>query len=331
MVRTTPSRPVDVTAHFAEIAPLARTAVRLHPRRGTPTVADSSVGGPLLWPADEPWPSCPDHTGPWQLGFTPDDVRLRRRILAEARGRPRAPGADLLTAAEREVIDRIGREGTRIAQDGPVPMLPVAQLYAVDIPALPRPDGADLLQVLWCAFDHDEDYLPRTVLRWRATAEVTEPLGVAPQPAVIGSKYYLPEPCVLHPETVTEYPAPHELPEELQQRIYAWEDGQAFAYQYDLGVAPGWKVGGHAPWSFSDPWPMECAECGADVRPLLTMEGSEWDGGSESWRPVEDHDVPHTPYPNPADPTMIEIGRGYNLQIYTCTSSYAHRHLQNMQ
>ncbi|MEU0600681.1 hypothetical protein ABZ484_20955 [Streptomyces sp. NPDC006393] len=51
---TTPPRPVDVTALFPELAPLARTATRLHPRPGSPTVHDSSVGGPLLWPADEP-------------------------------------------------------------------------------------------------------------------------------------------------------------------------------------------------------------------------------------------------------------------------------------
>jgi transposase len=51
-------RPVDVTALFPQLAPLARTATRLHPRPGLPTVHDSSVGGPLLWPADEPWPYC---------------------------------------------------------------------------------------------------------------------------------------------------------------------------------------------------------------------------------------------------------------------------------
>ncbi|MEW2267655.1 hypothetical protein AB0913_34660, partial [Streptomyces sp. NPDC047868] len=55
-IRTTPPRPVDVTALFPQLAPLARTTTRLHPRPGSPTVRDSSVGGPLLWPADEPWP-----------------------------------------------------------------------------------------------------------------------------------------------------------------------------------------------------------------------------------------------------------------------------------
>ncbi|MFF6946562.1 hypothetical protein ACFZAS_41355, partial [Streptomyces lavendulae] len=44
-VRTTPPRPLDVTAVFPRLAPLARTATRLHPRPGAPSVHDSSVGG----------------------------------------------------------------------------------------------------------------------------------------------------------------------------------------------------------------------------------------------------------------------------------------------
>jgi hypothetical protein len=330
MARTTPRRPVDVTAHFPELAPLARTTVRLHPRPGTPTAADSSIGGPLLWPAREPWPTCSNHAGPEDFWITLDDALLRRRILTEAWNRPRDPGADLLTAAERAVIDRIN--ATQVAPDGPVPMLAVAQLYAADIPDLPRPDGGDLLQVLWCPFNHDEDYLPRTVLRWRAAADVGDPLGAALRPAVIGSDDYLPEPCVLHPETVTEYPAPHELPRDLAARIEAWEHDHGLIYQYDLGVAPGCKVGGYAPWSFSDPFPMRCGACGAGVRPLLTIEGCEWDSGSASWRPVEDAGLDdRRGFRDPACPTMLNIGRGYSMQLYSCAASYAHLHLQNMQ
>ena len=58
VTRTTPPRPVDVTAVVPQLAPLARPAIRLHPRPGSPTPRDSFVGGPLLWPADEPWPRC---------------------------------------------------------------------------------------------------------------------------------------------------------------------------------------------------------------------------------------------------------------------------------
>ncbi|MFI8190808.1 hypothetical protein ACIF8T_18670 [Streptomyces sp. NPDC085946] len=344
MTRTTPPRPLDVTALFPEVAALARTAVRLHPRAGAPTAADSSVGGPLLWPADEPWPTCPEHTGPSHHGLAPADIRLRRRILAQAHTRPRADGDDLLTPEERALVDRAS-ERRRIPQDGPVPMVPVAQLHASDVPGLPCPDGTDVLQVLWCPFDHAQDHLPRTVLRWRAAADVVGPPADPPRPAVVGNAGYLPEPCVVHPEPVTEYPAPHELPEELADRIDAWEEAHEercdedgtddeddlVYYQYDLSVAPGTKVGGHAPWSFSDPCPLSCPECGADVTPLLTLDGTEWDGGSGSWRPLEDADYDGLHVMGPACDTHLAIGRGYCLQLYVCTASYAHPHLQNMQ
>lgn len=77
MARTTPPRSVDVAAHLPELAPLARTAVRLHPRPGDPTPADSSIGGPLWWPAAEPWPTRDEHDGPTIEGASvPDGGRV---------------------------------------------------------------------------------------------------------------------------------------------------------------------------------------------------------------------------------------------------------------
>ncbi|MFG2976805.1 DUF1963 domain-containing protein [Streptomyces sp. NPDC048331] len=63
MTRRTPPRPVDVEQLFPEVAPLRRQAVRLHPRAGTPSREESSVGGPLLWPERDAWPLCPEHLG----------------------------------------------------------------------------------------------------------------------------------------------------------------------------------------------------------------------------------------------------------------------------
>lgn len=57
----TPGRQVAVEELFPELVPYRRDAVRLHPRQGAPGVRDSSVGGPLLWPAGETWPVCPEH------------------------------------------------------------------------------------------------------------------------------------------------------------------------------------------------------------------------------------------------------------------------------
>ncbi|GHA06149.1 hypothetical protein GCM10010329_30840 [Streptomyces spiroverticillatus] len=41
-----------------ELAPHARAATLFHPERAEPDHRSSSIGGPLLWPADEPWPTC---------------------------------------------------------------------------------------------------------------------------------------------------------------------------------------------------------------------------------------------------------------------------------
>lgn len=55
---TTMSSPVDVRSHLPLIAETAVETVRLHPRPGMPDARSSSLGGPLLWPADEAWPTC---------------------------------------------------------------------------------------------------------------------------------------------------------------------------------------------------------------------------------------------------------------------------------
>ncbi|MBC2869981.1 hypothetical protein H1R13_35030, partial [Streptomyces mexicanus] len=240
---TTPPRPVDVTALFLHLAPLARTATRLHPRPGSPTVHDSSVGGPLLWPADEPWPHCDeDHVwDEWNPALSPQDIRRSRLGGAPGEGRPRP--------------------------EGPIPLLPVAQLYARDVPLPGSPPDADLLQVLWCPFDHPTH--PRTALFWRAAAKVTDVLADPPEPTAIQLPSYLPEPCVLSPEQVTEYPHPMELSEDLQRQLAdvsvwetagpAWNPAYAIAphefYRNQLAYAPGWKVGGWSSWGLTDPQP----------------------------------------------------------------------------
>ncbi|WNV87897.1 hypothetical protein [Umezawaea sp. Da 62-37] len=50
--------PTDRGRRIPGVEALARTAIRLHPRPAAPTVRDSHLGGPLFWPAGEPWPHC---------------------------------------------------------------------------------------------------------------------------------------------------------------------------------------------------------------------------------------------------------------------------------
>ncbi|GAB2900263.1 hypothetical protein [Streptomyces mayteni] len=333
---TTPPRPVNVTEVVPELAAWARSTTRLHPRPGNPGVHESSVGGPLLWPAHEPWPVCSEAHLERSL-TTLDDVRELRRILAEAWARPREPRVNLLTPEEKEQVDRIhaGLPGECLPPE-PVPLLPVAQLRAADVPDLPCPPGKDLLQVLWCPFMHGDDCLPGVRLRWRRAAEVVTPLVEVPEPDVIGMGDFVPEPCVLRPERATEYAAADVLPGELAARVHAeWPPDAEVSYQGALSVAPGWKVGGWpAPWTFCElDAPLTCERCGTLVEPLLTVGGTEWDGGSGSWRPLEclagaDREAP---YPERNEPTMVDIGRSYTMQIYRCPADADHPPVSAMQ
>ena len=223
--RTTPPRPIDVEARFPELAAYRRDAVRLHPRRGKPGAQDSSVGGPMLWPSDEPWPQCEDE----HLG---------------------------------------------------TPYVPVLQLF---LPELPFPTGTDVLQVLWCPFDHEDGYVPAVRIFWRDSAGL-EPAAMPPTPDA--NDDYLPDPCVLHPESVVDYPS-WDLPVR-DQRFEQLEAETGWSYHYHLSVAPGLKVGGYPTWTQEPDWP-DCPTCGRAMDHLLTVNSVEFDGASwRTWTPIED-------------------------------------------
>lgn len=86
-------------------------------------------------------------------------------------------------------------------------MLPILQLYLRDAHGqVIGPGREDLLQVLWCPFDHEPEAMPRPVIFWRESSDVGDIALDPPSPALLQNGDYLPEPCVLHPEPVTEYP-----------------------------------------------------------------------------------------------------------------------------
>ncbi|MET9677599.1 hypothetical protein ABZY68_31585 [Streptomyces sp. NPDC006482] len=225
MTRTTPPWPLDVEALFPELAAHRGTTTRLHPRPGHPGMSVSSVGGPMLWPADEPWPVCDEVHGRGR-GRRPADIRQEREVLASAYAREPYEG---LTEEEQRLVTAL-RGDHRVpgaSETDPLPLIGLAQLCTRDVPDLPAgPDGADLLQVFWCPFDahRPTGYSMFLHLRWRRAAEVGEVLTSPPQPAVVGYDGYVPEPCELHPEQVVTYPFAGLLPEDLCARIDAWEE-----------------------------------------------------------------------------------------------------------
>ncbi|WTQ62528.1 hypothetical protein OG553_31680 [Streptomyces sp. NBC_00158] len=349
MIRTTPPRPVDITSVVPGLAALARPATRLHPRAGEPTARDSSVGGPLLWPADEPWPHCPapHPDGGLSLEALRVDRALQARTAMHLAGIPVVPEH---TPEEKAVLERIDWDAEW--PEGPLPLVPLSQLYVRDVPVLRRHarSGTDLLQVLWCPFHHPDDdfHMPRTVLVWRSAAAVTDVLAAPPAPAGVESEEYVPVPCVLAPEQVTEYPDPGELDEELLEQLKDWSRWEAAGsaadpsyalhpdsyYSSNLCAAPGWKAGGYPKWGYTDPVARTCPDCGTGMDPLLTVDTFEWSDDNRSWIPYEDQEAQA-----PADarhdhmwmPTAIQIGGSHKQQLYVCPASPDHAHLEVMQ
>ncbi|MET9701294.1 hypothetical protein ABZY31_30895, partial [Streptomyces sp. NPDC006529] len=177
---------------------------------------------------------------------------------------------------------------------GPVAMVSVAQLYVRDAPLLRPPGSADLLQVLWCPWDHEPDNKPLTALYWRTAAEVTDVLAEPPEPYAVDYDGYVPQPCLL---------------------------------------APGWKAGGWTSWGLTDPVPRLCPTCGTDMNPLLTIASSEWGSNTRGWIPYEDQSSSESTPGNyrPWNPTLLDLAGGYDLQLHVCPASPDHPHLGLIQ
>lgn len=289
----TPPRLVDVTQRYPELADYARHTTRLHPRRGEPQVYQSSIGGPLLWPSREPWPTC---TTPW-WSHEADDYFQPHHV-------PNPLVAVLqLFAADAPTINF--PPGTDLLQ---VFWCPV---HHIDLP------------------DQEGAYAPAVRLIWRDAAVAVKGGITHPPSPVDVDDTLVPEPCVLHPEQVLEYSL--DLPDELWKRVGPddqWGGKEGFLgdgtrvwydlnYQYDLSVAPGTKAGGWAQWHSKDPYPMPCVGCGRQLELLLTFDSVERDDGAGSWNTEERDDWRIT---------CLTLGRGGDLQIFYCPTDPTHPH-----
>ncbi|GAA2449098.1 hypothetical protein [Streptomyces macrosporus] len=314
------SRVPPVEALVAEVPTLAeyvRTATLLRPRAGSPGVRDSSVGGPLLWPADEPWPHC---SGPhWKKvreKLTDEERGTLRRLKEAGRERRRSGRRGPMPAEESAALDRIldgadsldmiawERVRTVPDPDGPdVPMVPVTQLHARDVPDLACPDGTDVLQMLWCPNDHADlpgqpHYTgPAVELRYRSSTAVGT-VADPPRPER-ALDLYLPSPCVIDPVRVVDLPDRDELPAELVERVEAWARAHGTEYHRRPACRPGWKVGGRPSRHPTDPVPLDCPACGSGMRLFLTVESS--------------HDGPD-----------VTVGRFGELRVFTCPADASH-------
>ncbi|MFF1548076.1 hypothetical protein [Streptomyces sp. NPDC058291] len=165
------------------------------------------------------------------------------------------------------------------------------QIYRTSVPDIvPFPEGCDLLQVLWCPQKHSGHrwIVPR--VQWRKASSVGKVLETPPTPADAWENY-VPRPCVVHPELVTEYPywdLRDDMWDELEFRFLDLNQETGWDYQSHLSTAPGTKLGGYPGWCQDPEWPG-CVECGNRMEHLLTVESTEADAVSRrTWTPLEE-------------------------------------------
>ncbi|WP_317795804.1 hypothetical protein [Actinoplanes sichuanensis] len=206
------------------------------------------------------------------------------------------------------------------------PLVPILQLFAEDVPEIPFPDGTDVLQVLWCPFDHDS--FPRPELRWRRRADVGARRPAMPEPDPESDPERVPRRCLLDPERVTEYPSwdlPKDVRQLLEDRFSQLKSATGWDYEADLSVAPGTKIGGYPGWVQLPDWPV--CDCGKVMNHLLTVASLDFDDANgKRWVPLEDRPVP--PVPSGAawysateqNPTGLMIGDVGGMYLFVCTS-----------
>ncbi|MCX4726018.1 hypothetical protein ACIPW9_12715 [Streptomyces sp. NPDC090052] len=298
MRRTIATQPFDVEALLPELAGLARGTTLLYPRRGEPGVHDSSVGGPLLWPAAEPWPRCAD-PGHWKPLRTPTEV----------------VGPD--PVAMVPVVQLYARD---------VPELPFPEgrdLLQVTWCALIHDDGPATV---------------RPKLYWRSERETVTGGVLADRPLPYEcDEEFTPRPCTVSPTRVVEYPnsdLPAALAAELGGRFDQIEEELGCSY-YDVATVLQTKVAGYPCWTRRPAWPR--CSCGRRMEHLLSITASEPAGGRwlplDEHRPGS-----REPFlRSDADPAVVDdighhmvMGGLGGVYLFVCTACpgmpYAHRY-----
>ncbi|MEV4445061.1 hypothetical protein AB0K24_06275 [Streptomyces mirabilis] len=102
-------------------------------------------------------------------------------------------------------------------------------------------------------------------------------------------------------------------------------------YRDALSVAPGWKVGGWPFWGPTDPVPRLCPACGSEMDALLTIATFEGEDSTRSWLPYENPAEESPTGFDPLQPTSVQIGSGYEQQLYICPGAPEHPHTELMQ
>lgn len=243
---------VDITAIIPELAPLAREAVRLHPRRGEVPADGSKIGGRFLWPSEEAWPHCGEHHCPLVT-----ILQLHRDDVPELGFPKQADLFQLLWCPNSH----------ELTYQGPFPQ--VFWRTAADVKtALSSHPLPTLTDAVGSATPTPCQLFPERVIEYPSDFDL----------------------CDNHPNLwalVQNSSLLQAKASELDPTVF--EDAGTL-YGWDLSVADGTKVGGYVNWCQSPQVPI--CTCGALMEHLLTIADAEFDGGTRyRWLTQEEQSV----------------------------------------
>jgi hypothetical protein len=215
--------------------------------------------------------------------------------------------------------------------DDPVAHVPALQLWGREMPLLPMPVGADLFQITWCPFDHDDAdtaYGPKVNAFWRNSATMDDPVAGEPTTrSEDAEEDFIPHPCVLSPEPVEEYPSTFDLTPEEYDQAAEWRGVEGLSYSPNLGAAPGCKALGWPNWYEDPKFPL--CERGHTTAYFLTIASWEYDSESaRTWLPREDLErirldspgrQPRLPHPGHGPLGVgLCLGDAGNMHVFVC-------------
>lgn len=274
-----------------QLANLAKTTVRLHPRRRSRDLpfAKSKIGGRFLWAKNSEWPYCNEH----EQAFIPV-IQLRKQDVPEL-GFP-------------EGMDTFQMMWCPFSHNYmPRPMIfwhdsnSMSELQPRAIKFESNDAVARSLIPLVCAI-HPERLIEYPLFRYGSIPGYA--FGFPPELHDAFQKAQLSS----VPDIRKRFSKVLEYDDCITENEFP-----AYVYSEELSVAPGTKVGGYV--NSVDPMRAVC-DCGNEMGHLLTIASFEFEKQESRWCPIQDQK--RTEVMDAKNPTGMTIGDGMDFVLFIC-------------
>jgi hypothetical protein len=259
MKRSTPPPRKNVLEALPELGECGKTTVRLHPRKGNvPGVDKSKLGGTILWPREESWPTCDE------IGHI-DNAKMDE---------PYPPGTAV----------------------GLVPVLQLRSDDFPEVEFFPGTDLLQVFWCP--LDHDATTVVAKPFVYWRQQDKMRNPLPAIPESELASEWYrpnecrLLPERVVEYPNigALTAEMQQKIDSWDISDVLDDIVDSPSTFYEWEASTCPGNKVGGYPHFIQGDATPR--CKCGRLIEHLLTLTDYEFDAGTHyRWCPVEDKEL----------------------------------------